>query len=108
MTCLTPLNGCLVAGLLIAHVLSAQVHQFAPVGQSSGAPQVTVGNQTLDASSDPSGGPVATSANYTLKPGYVGQLFDVTGVQVDSPASQIDEGGNIQVTATAKIDEGTS
>lgn len=107
-TYMTPLNGWLVCGLAIAHVVAAQVQQFAPLSQSSGAPQASVGNQTLDASSDPSGGAVATSANYTLKPGYVGQLFDVTGVQVESAASPIDEGMTNQLTATAKIDDGTT
>jgi hypothetical protein len=75
---------------------------------SPGAPRLAVGTLIADTALDPSGGPLATSANYTLKPGFIGQLYDVVDLDATAQPSVINEGGTSQLSAIATMDDETT
>ena len=61
----------LAAGFTLAIPLHA-APEAGPSTISSGAPQISAGGVVLDSALDPAGGKTASSASYTLKPGFVG------------------------------------
>jgi hypothetical protein len=88
----------------------------------------TSANYTVPTDTADGGGRRATSATYTndgsaggivgistvaspaeiAKHGYVGQLFDVTGVSVAASPTTVNEGTSRQLTATATLDDATT
>jgi hypothetical protein len=75
---------------------------------SPGAPRLASAGTTVDTALDPSGGPAASSATYTLKPGFVGQLYDPVELNASANPVEIGEGGSTQLAATAVMDDDTS
>jgi hypothetical protein len=75
---------------------------------SSGTPQASGGDIVLDGSLDPASGAVATSTDFTLKRGYVGQLYDVAQITIGADPSALPEGSDSQLDAEAILDDGTS
>ena len=73
--------------------------------QTPGAVRQTSESLVVDSALDPSGGPVASSATYTLKPGFIGQLFEVVSLEVTAQDPVIDEGESSQLTASTVLDD---
>lgn len=82
--------------------------ELASSALSPGAPRLVSAGTTVDTALDPSGGPVAASASYTLKPGFVGQLYDPVELTASADPVEIGEGGSTQLAATAVMDDDTS
>lgn len=74
----------------------------------SGALRASAAGVTADMVADPSGGQAASSASYTLKPGFVGQLYDPVELTASAAPVEIGEGGSTQLAATAIMDDDTS
>jgi hypothetical protein len=74
---------------------------------ASGQPQAASEHYTVDCALDSSGGPVAASGSYTLKPGYVGQLYDVVALEVSADPATVDETGTRQLEAAGVCDDTT-
>lgn len=87
---------------------SAQTASLTTSSLAPGAPQTSSANYTIDTSLDPTGGVVATSANYTLKPGYAGQLYDVVSLAVTPQLASVNELGTNQLEAVATMDDATT
>ncbi len=88
----------------------------------------TSANYSLPTMTTDSGGGQSASANYsqrtsvgtyggiataappgvTVRAGYIGQFFDVTGLAVSATSTNINEGTTQQLLATAQMDDGTS
>ena len=88
-----------IATLVVGPGLPGLAEQvMSPAGQVPGMRQAAVGPARLDTFSDPSGGAVAQSADYTLKPGYAGQLFDVVSLEATPDQDPVnEEGANLQI-----------
>jgi len=104
MKVLTLLFLLLAPALALATPRTSNNYSLAPEGLVSGG-QSSSASYALDGAIDSSSGPVATSANYTLKPGYVGQLYDVVSVTVSAAISSVNEGDPNQMTASALLDD---
>jgi hypothetical protein len=66
-----------LAGAAFAQTAALTTTSFAP-----GIPQARSANYLVDGALDPSGGVIAISENYVLKPGYIGQLHDPVSLAV--------------------------
>ena len=72
---------------------------------SPGAPRLVGENISADTALDPSGGTVATSASYTLKPGFAGQLYDVVSLVASAQSPTVNEGASMQLAAVLTMDD---
>lgn len=50
---------------------------------------------------------ISTSANATVKHSYIGQLTDVTALQLTAASNQLDEGSTLQLAAWQALDDAT-
>jgi hypothetical protein len=97
----------LLAALLVPAVSFAQVTQLATPATVSGG-HSTSANYTLDSAIDPMAAPTATSASYISRPGFVGQLYEVTALTLTAtPSTTVDETKTTQLAAGATLDDGT-
>ncbi len=71
-----------------------------------GGGRVAGGEIVLDASLGDGGG-IASAGTATLKAGYAGQLYDLTGLSVTASPASVAEGATRQLTAAAGYDDGT-
>lgn len=51
--------------------------------------------------------PTAGSSEETAKAGYIGQLYDVTALEITAPAATVDVQQTLQLGATGSLDDGT-
>jgi hypothetical protein len=96
---------------IITAALAVALHaapEQGPTTFSPGAPQLTTGNLVLDSALDSSGGNVASSASFTLKPGFVGQLYEVVALGVSAQPAAVAEGAAAQLSATGTLDDDTA
>ena len=98
--------------LAIAVAVSPRSHASPPVlalsSVSPGESRLIGGNIIADTALDPSGGIVATSASYTLKLGFAGQLYDVAALDASAQPPVVNEGGTSQLRALAIMDDETT
>lgn len=52
-------------------------------------------------------GGTGTSANYTARHGYIGQLYETTGLDIFATPATINEGGTRQLSANSTLDDGS-
>ena len=85
----------------------AQATQPAIPAVVSGQPHATSANYRHDSAiaSDASG--LATSANYSNRSGYVGQLYDVTALTLAADPASVNERATTELGASATLDDGT-
>ena len=74
-----------IGSVYAASKRSSLNYALRPESFSSGALQTVSAraNYTIDGALDVAGGGIATSANYVVKPGYIGQLYDVTTLSLN-------------------------
>ena len=70
----------------------------------SGGRRATSANYTNDGSAGLVAG-VSTTATETAKAGYIGQIFDVTGLVIGSASSEVNETGTHQLSARQLLDD---
>jgi len=92
-----------LAGAAFAQTAALTTTSFAP-----GIPQARSANYLVDGALDPSGGVIAISENYVLKPGYIGQLHDPVSLAVAPRFATVDEGASNQFDAVATMDDGST
>jgi hypothetical protein len=97
----------LATAVLVA--LSAVVNATAAlVTVDSGGRRTTSTNYTMDVSLGGIGGVSTAIAPVTVaKQGYIGQLYEVTGLTVVAAPSSVSESSNSQLSATATLDDAT-
>lgn len=97
----------ILAALLAPAFAFGQTTQIANPAIVSGG-HATSANYTLDSAIDPLASAPATSASYTNRPGFVGQLYEVTALTLTAvPSTTVNESGTTQVAAGATLDDGT-
>jgi hypothetical protein len=109
----------LAPGILVPCALSAQSTStsgsytllHAPAGSAAGGGQVSAGGTIVAETSigNAIGGGVSnlTTGGVQLKNNYIGQLYDVTAIEVDAAPTTINEGGTRQLTTTVELDDAT-
>ncbi len=90
--------------LLALATASSALAQTAAV---PGQPRATSANYSMDSAIASYAGSLATSANYSNRPGYVGQLYDVTGLTLAATPASLNERATTQLAAGATLDDGT-
>jgi hypothetical protein len=55
----------------------------------------------------PGGVSTATTPAETAKNGYIGQLYEVTGLIIGAATTNVPSGSNLQLNATARVDDGS-
>ena len=73
----------------------------------SGQPQATSANYTQDSAIAPDASGVSSSANYSNRSGYVGQLYDVTALELIAAPVSVGERASTRIGAGATLDDGT-
>jgi hypothetical protein len=97
----------LLAAFLAPAASFAQVTQLATPATVSGG-HSTSANYTLDSAIDPMASAPSSSASYTSRPGFVGQLYEVTALTLTAvPSTTVNESGTTQVAAGATLDDGS-
>lgn len=93
-----------LAFLALVATASVALARSAPI---SGEPRASGGTYVQDSAiaSDASG--LATSANYSNRPGFVGQLYDVTALTLVATPASVNERATTQLAAGATLDDGT-
>ncbi len=79
-----------------------------PEGGVGGIPRAAGGNYSADHAADPSGGAVAVASNYTHRPGYIGQLYDVAALAVVAATPSVPEGATNALNAETVMDDDTT
>lgn len=100
------LPGFLLA-LATASPAFAQATQPAMPGVVSGQPQATSANYRHDSAIAADASGVATSTNYANRPGYVGQLYNVTALTLAATPGSVNERATTQLAAGALLDDGS-
>ncbi len=80
---------------------------FAQSAAVSGQPQATSANYRQDSAIAPDASGLATSANYSNRSGYVGQLYDVTALTLAADPASVNERATTELGASATLDDGT-
>ena len=97
-------------GLLISFTLplAAEASQlststFSPGSARSASPTGSI----LDGALDPSGGELASTPNYQLKPGFIGNLYDVVSLRITTQEESVEENESNGLFTEAVMDDGT-
>lgn len=53
-------------------------------------------------------GPTGSGTLVLAKHGYIGQLYEVTGLQLGAPGTSVNEGASLQLQASLQLDDGTA
>ncbi len=85
----------------------AQATQPAIPAAVSGQPQATSANYRQDSAIAPDASGLATSANYSNRSGYVGQLYEVTALTLATDPATVNERATTELGASATLDDGT-
>lgn len=96
--------------LLLALAPTSLLAQATPVANSSfasGSPHTTRANYTHDAAIAADASGVASSANYSNRSGYAGQLYDVTALTLAADPASVNERATTELGANATLDDGT-
>ena len=105
----------LFPGLAVAWPISGQAAARSSASYSLPADTLDAGGQriasaayTMDGSVGGLGGiGVVASPELAVKQGYVGQLYEVTGLSVSANSTNVDEGASRQISAVATFDDAT-
>ncbi|HLP08796.1 MAG TPA: hypothetical protein VK178_11570 [Opitutaceae bacterium] len=93
--------------ILALCVLVAARAAFAQSATVSGQPQAVSANYRQDSGISPDASGAATSANYSNRSGYVGQLYDVVALEIAAMPTSVNERATTQLAAGATLDDGT-
>jgi len=102
--------------LLTAAVLAARVHavprasadyRIPADATDAGGERTASVSYSNDGSAGGITGTSAVAAN-TMKGGYIGQLYEATGLTLDSPASTVNETASIPLAASLSLDDATT
>ena len=104
MKTLVPLGALLVVPLF-AQTRSSADYSMTGEGAGPGVPSATSADYTADSAGQSSGGSPGQSADFVSKPGYVGQLYDVTAVSVSATPDPVGEGATSQLSLEATLDD---
>lgn len=103
-----PLTSLLILAALCLplHATSRTSANFSIAAETSdsGGRRATSANYTNDGSAGLVAG-VSTTTNGTAKAGYIGQLFDVTGLVIGAASSDVNETGTLQLSARQLLDD---
>ena len=94
----------LAASPVIAGIRTSANYSITTEIADAGGRRVTSANYTNDASA---GSIAGTSAAPLAKYGYIGQLYDVTGLIVNSATPSVDEAATLQLAAWQLLDDAT-
>jgi len=93
--------------IIRATLMRPAAYQWIATGSTTGLPQASSANYRTDTAGDGLAGPSWASANYQVKPGYVGQLTDVTAVEASINGTSIAEAAEVRVSALLRLDDDT-
>ncbi len=107
------MNRCLPVLLLLPTLAPAGPrvsanYTLSPETSASGVPQAASLNYSINQATDPSSGVVTTSANYTHRPGFIGQLYDVAALAATAANPSVPEGASNALGAAAVMDDDTT
>lgn len=99
-----------IAAVILARSAAAQELAHATLDPAGGRGSGSSGGQVItnDASLGGIGGEAHDTAELTVRPGFAGQLWDATGLEITPQPAALAEQGSLALTARATGDDGTS
>jgi hypothetical protein len=98
-----------MAALALAGGIGSAIYTEPMLSVDAGGLRSTSGNYSNDgAMSDAHGGIMAGVAGITNRPGYAGQLYEVTAFTLTAPSTNLNAGASMPLAAVQFLDDGTA
>ncbi len=102
-------SGLILTSAAVAGPRSSANYTIAVESISSGGGRITSASYTNDGSvGEVAGVSTVAAPAETVKAGYVGQLYEVNGLQLAATPATVNEGGTRQIAAAIALDDGTT